>query len=399
MLKGRVILVLAVVVTTLCVAGMVQMFVLRYTTGDAYPAFSSLRADPKGCKVLCESLGRLPGVSVTRNRRDFSEWTGTETGKTIVLAGYSLWSFKYEDPADVQQIYDLASAGNRVVVALASTTMRKPDEEDEETVEKAKEALDKHRELKGKKQKEEDSGRTEHHWSVEIQLSPLPENAKDRYALFVPSPEADGVRIPWNSSAAFTHPGETWSIVGHRDQMPTILECEVGNGSLVLCADSYFLSNEAQLKERSTPFLVWLLGPHREIIFDETHLGISAQSGVASLIRQYRLHGLVGSLILLAGLFVWKNLFSLVPRREEDRAETEVEGKDQTEGLVNLLRHHVPTKKLMTECERTWRNSIRFLPHLGPARQEEVRTALAQNADERPETTYQRIQQILKQRN
>jgi hypothetical protein len=106
----------------------------------------------------------------------------------------------------------------------------------------------------------------------------------------------------------------------------------------------------------------------------------------------------MGGLLLLAILFVWKNLFSLVPRREEERADTEVKGKDQAEGLANLLQHNLPARDLIKECERVWRSSLRFLPHIGPERQAEVHNALARQTDARPETLYQRVQQILHRR-
>src|SRR5436189_6446428 len=39
--------------------GLVQLFNLRFESGDNYPPYSSLRADPLGSKALYESLGHL----------------------------------------------------------------------------------------------------------------------------------------------------------------------------------------------------------------------------------------------------------------------------------------------------------------------------------------------------
>ena len=47
------------------------------------------------------------------------------------------------------------------------------------------------------------------------------------------------------------------------------------------------------------------------------HLGISENPGIAALIRKYHLHGLVAGLILLCGLYIWKNMLSFVPPHEE----------------------------------------------------------------------------------
>jgi hypothetical protein len=40
---------------------------VNFATGEAYPEYSSLRASPKGAKLLYDSLARLPGVSISRN--------------------------------------------------------------------------------------------------------------------------------------------------------------------------------------------------------------------------------------------------------------------------------------------------------------------------------------------
>ena len=50
--------------------GLVELFALRFASGDVYPAYSSLRADPLGTMAFYESLEKIPGLSV---RRDFSD--------------------------------------------------------------------------------------------------------------------------------------------------------------------------------------------------------------------------------------------------------------------------------------------------------------------------------------
>ncbi|MGH7970375.1 MAG: hypothetical protein ACREIC_16755, partial [Limisphaerales bacterium] len=49
------------------VAGVFELFELRYAAGDVYPPYSSLRADPLGTMILYESLGRMPRLSVWRD--------------------------------------------------------------------------------------------------------------------------------------------------------------------------------------------------------------------------------------------------------------------------------------------------------------------------------------------
>ena len=50
-------------------AGLAQLFLLRFETGDGLPPYSSLRTDPLGTKALYESLDRIESVAVSRNYR------------------------------------------------------------------------------------------------------------------------------------------------------------------------------------------------------------------------------------------------------------------------------------------------------------------------------------------
>ena len=419
-MKGRGIVGLAVLVVVLCLLGLIRMFLLRYESGDVYAPYSTFRTDPLGCKVLCESLRRLSDRTVSRNLRELSRWTGLETGQTILFAGYNLWRFRLHTEAQAERFQDLALRSNRVVIALSPTTMLNPNESDEEFAQRLEEWAERQQDVrrsspdpngedteKDEKTIENDRGPTTpepaNPWQIAFQFSPLTEKAEARQAeVILPDwPPKAWTQIPWNSTATFTDPGEEWSIIAHRNQMPVVLERRYGPGSVVLCTDSFFLSNEAQLRERSTDFLIWLLGSHRTIVFDETHLGVASRPGVAALIRQYRLHGFVAGLLLVAGLYIWKNLFSLVPRYRNGPVEhpAEVAGKDHAEGLVNLLQNHVPTRELIPECDRVWRKSERFLPPPVRAHQEQVRTLLtdpdAEAARRRPEDVYRRIQQLL----
>jgi len=130
-----------------------------------------------------------------------------------------------------------------------------------------------------------------------------------------------------------------------------------GAGSIVLCSDSYFLSNEAMRADRYPEFLAWLIGPNSRIIFDETHLGVSREKGVMTLIREYRLHGILFSILVLVLLFVWRSAASLAPRHdaayERDAAEEEI-GRDHTAGLNSLLRRSVPPRELLKTCYSEW---------------------------------------------
>ena len=49
------------------IAGVSRLFILRFDSGDIYPAYSSLRSDPLGTKALYESLENLDKIAIQRN--------------------------------------------------------------------------------------------------------------------------------------------------------------------------------------------------------------------------------------------------------------------------------------------------------------------------------------------
>jgi hypothetical protein len=125
----------------------------------------------------------------------------------------------------------------------------------------------------------------------------------------------------------------------------------------VIVTDSYFLSNEAMLKDREPQLLSWLIGPNKEVMFDEAHFGITESPGVATLIRRYRLTGLIAGLLVVAGLYVWKNSTSLVPKPSEVAKESLVEGRDSAAGFINLLRRSIAADEILAACFAEWRKS------------------------------------------
>ena len=101
--------VFAVILAVVFVAGLTQLFLLRFESGDVYPDYSSLRSDPQGTRALFESLRLLPGIEVSRYTRPLSilkDFDGT-----LFYLGVSPKS-KFEEARK------LADAGARVVVGF-----------------------------------------------------------------------------------------------------------------------------------------------------------------------------------------------------------------------------------------------------------------------------------------
>jgi hypothetical protein len=132
----------------------------------------------------------------------------------------------------------------------------------------------------------------------------------------------------------------------------------VGLGSIVLVADSYLFSNEALWKDRYSAFLLWTAGATPELIFDESHLGLNAGSGITVALREFHLEGLFIGLLLLGALWVWQNSAYFVPPSTDPGTDSEaVVGKTAREGILHLLERNIPASELPQVCLEEWRKS------------------------------------------
>ena len=165
--------------------------------------------------------------------------------------------------------------------------------------------------------------------------------------------------ISWHSALDFQDLKPQCKVLYMGGTMPVINERPYGKGSIVLVADSFLLSNEALRSERQSRLLSRLFSGPPTIVFDEEHNDIREHPGIATLVRKYRLHGLVIGLLLLALLFVWKNVVRFVPAYAIAEADRDVvTGKESGEGFVNLLRRTIAPSALLDTCMAEWRKTF-----------------------------------------
>ena len=355
--------------TALFVCGVVQLFKLRFESGDVYPPYSSLRADPLGTMAFYESLGHLPGISV---RRDFSEANQLpEEPQTVyfhLAADDYEWDFV---PADLfHELKNFLARGGRLVITdFPQTAFFHPYYDDEDTtnsVEPAPPGL-KEKKYHGKPGSKKAKGfagtnswvNLEKEWGFHQSFAGLEQN-DGNYAPVTVDNQTD-LDLPgtldWHSGIIFTNCDPAWRMIYARGTNAVVIERKFDRGSVVIASDSYFISNEAMSRDRHADLLAWLVGEKTNIVFDEAHFGILDTSGVATLMRKYRLHGLAAGLLLLAGLFIWKNSTSLAPPHAGVGAEDIVAGKDSQAGFVNLLRRSVPPRDILETSFNEWKKS------------------------------------------
>lgn len=410
-MKGRVSIIAFVVCAVVFAVGLFQLLKLRFEAGDVFPPYSSLRADPLGAMAFYEALERMPDMKV---ERDISASNRLPEGKntTYLHLGAGTREWEWIDDEEFRTIEDFVTAGGRLVVTFFPEVTKPvvifPSEEEEEREKSAKKKVDK--EPSPSKPKKKRSARStsekirqrnsmKERWGIEIAFRELEAGTNNYESSWVQRradlalPEA----LEWHSGVIFTNLSANWQIIYARGTNAVLVERKFGAGTVVMAGDSFFISNEAMVNDRHPELLSWFIGPSHDVVFDEAHFGIVETEGVATLFRKYHLYAVVGALLLLAVLFIWKNAFSFVPPWQMTRAQQFVAGRETSAGFVNLLRRNIPSRDLLRVCFAEWKKSAVKPGGTVSARHAQVEALAKAELERRPPLVlYQEICRTLK---
>jgi hypothetical protein len=155
----------------------------------------------------------------------------------------------------------------------------------------------------------------------------------------------------------------------------------IGDGLLIVSADTYWLSNEGLRQEPQAQLLSWAIGPSSRVLFDETHFGIQQRRGIAGLARQYGLHGFGAALAVLALLFTWRSAARLVPPPPPvQTAPDTVAGRAAHSALEDLFGRHLPEARLLEHCVRCWSRTNTLPKHAAARTLERLQDRLRAHA-------------------
>ncbi len=295
-------------------AGIFWLFSLRFSSGDFYPEFSSLRSDPMGSMALYEALGHLPGIRAQRSYVPFQEWKGSDTA--VLYLGAETWALMSERVASpvmpvksptpmaparkerhLREVFeDAARLGNRVIVSLAPVGRY--------AFNKAPLAI-----------KE---------WNLKMESAPGK-----------------------NGGNLFFSDATGWNVIHIYHGKPVIIERAFGRGSIVLSAAGYPFLNQTLAEHPEAQLLVQILGPYRRVVFDESHFGVAESGSIVGLMRKYRLTGLLAGMVLFAVLLLWKTATPFPLAAQYAGASDRVAGRDSLSGFTSLLRRNIPASQLM----------------------------------------------------
>jgi len=384
--------------------GIVTLLNRGFDRGVVYPPYSSYRSDAHGTRAFYLSLDRLPATGVRRNFLQPARLS-REKGATFFFLGFDVAAMRGLTKKDLLALESLAGRGNRLVFAFAPVSGAAAGATREEKEEG--EGPGKERPRGDSRREGAPSGCLAWRWNFVFTGLPATTGGGNNGVRAVRAEQETDLpeTIPVRSNLCFTADERFWRTVYSVDGKPVLVERDFGTGSIVLFSDASPVTNGA-LRDRPFPgLLLRLLGGKRTAVFDETHLGVVENPGVMSLLRKYRLTSFLGALLLLAGLFLWKNSLPLVRSAagggsDDSRISSE---KDAMGGLVSLMRRHIPPARILDVCFREWGRS--FSREFRDS--DETRTRLQAIVDEEmakpaagrdPAAGYRRMARILAER-
>lgn len=451
--RSRLEIALGLAILAIFAGGVVRLFQLRLASGDVHPPGSSYRSDPLGARALHDALVESGRIRVVRNLEDASRLRDGE-GRTLLWLAAGAGGQGALAPADavpdgeIEAVEAFARSGGRVVVAFRPATVR---------------PAILRRALRGTRFPPPGTpGAPEppstwydalESWEASLEFEPLDYRgsafvpvegtlAAEGFEEFAASRPASGSAIPTaisttNANASATTgtlaaairrlppiPAGTlpstlslrsglvldlgdptpWRPIYSRGERPVVVERALGEGSLVVVADASLLSNEAMWRERRSDFVSWLVGPSREVVFEETHLGVVSRPGMAALARRLRLEYAGLALLAFGALFVWRTALPLAPRlpdEEAGRADSALAERDAHSGLASLLRRAIPRDRLVEACLTEWRRSHpgRVVDSRAPLElAREAAAAASGGSRPSPEAVYRELARLLEPR-
>src|SRR5262245_52947848 len=282
---------LALLIAVAFAWGVIYLFGLEFAEGDVYPRFSSLRADPDGAKLLYESLAAVPGIRVSRNYLPLETLPGES--QTVVLLGIAARNLAGAAPL----LKKIAERGNRVLAAMEPADAR--------------------------------PGSLLQAWGLTLGV------------------EGDDPPHAWFRSA------EGWIEMERRGDRILAIERAFGSGSVALLAESGAFTNESTVQSHRLQLVTRALGHPRQIVFDESHLGIAESGSVVSMARKMRLSGVAMGLAICAALWIWRASSTFPPPRAVAPSDR-LAGRTAHAGLLTLLRRNIAPRDLAETCWQQW---------------------------------------------
>jgi hypothetical protein len=380
--RGKILLVLALV---LFGWGLISLFEARFEAGDVFPVGSSFRSDALGLRAIHEAFAEALGRRVERHRGRVGR-LGAATDATIFVPYLSFGQLITKKDPLVEELTAAMRGGARVVVSLddresqacrftycneekrtrcLSLEEREPSASPSASAPSSKGAPpsasvspsvgepNAKAPLSAKDANGEPLDTTSCAdaalglWGFEIGgTKVLPHSVAERSER---APASLPEQIRWHSPAKFIELDPAFTTMYERASGALVVERAFGKGSLVLLGESYPLSNEAQHWDRHPELLVWLVGEHPRVIFEESHLGITEPRGVVTLMRELGLSGFLFGCLVLGALLSWQRIVPLGRRALPRVVRTGDLGAENV-AILSLIRRGMTLDQALRAC-------------------------------------------------
>lgn len=348
-----------IALTALFVAGIAQVYSIRFRAGEGYPVFSSKRADEKGLRALHDALDRLPGAGVDR-WLDMLDRLPRGAERTLVLAGFEP-DLLNGDTRESRALDRIVREGAHAVIALDARGIKIPmrwisgpeEEEPAPIGDKGKSPASRTTAFSLRKawQLEHKRVPTAASTNVVTKAPPAPDAAVESDTPVAPDWEHQVLLSPSNTA---------WKVLLSAGGSPAVMRRDLGRGRVTLLSSADLLTNLRLRDARDvTGVAAWLSGGPADYVFVETHLGVFRENTILDLLLRYRLHGaLVGVFVFLA-LLSWRNgrLAAAAPPVSAESVAG-IEGGSFTDGFHALLEARFPVVDLPAACLSTWRSDV-----------------------------------------
>lgn len=434
----KVILFGILLITLIC--GFAYLFQLRLEKGDQYPAYSTFRSDPKGARILFETLEEWNGGGVNPIlNRTWEKPSGKESTWILLDAQSVRTLFDRRDSIGIKKFLE---EGGRLVIAFSAHELSydfksheppptlapsdtppensesNSDDLESSAAQSATEEIQKQAQEKQleKEKIEQDRARyfDKNYWNIEkdfgfkiAQFSKKDfstDNSSDEkpLSIFANNPHiepSESNLIPWRSLQYFLLSDSSWKILYEVQSRPVVIEKAWGNGSIVLMTDPSLMSNQSLSSMTVWQPLLPLLGIHRHYWFDETHLKVVRRFSLMQLMQKSGGTGLWIGLVILFLLWIWKNQSTLAPLAES-RRESQKWIQTPLQNLKQLFQLHFRGNQIWNEIiqEKIRHSSPPLSNEIIKETENHLQKLLLQKPRPSDSFIYQELSEILNQK-
>ncbi len=276
---------------------------------------------PYGTSVIYNSLQDILGKdNVQEFRRDFTHFSEKNIkNSTMFIIGLN----NNNSEATINAAYKFAEKGANVIIAFDDSLI-----DETSFINFSEDDFDELGEEKTKEKKVTDSKKVSekiinfsitdfaNHALLDQELPQLIKS-KAKPTIFMPKNLAEDVGFLTHTY--FSNIKNIIPLYTLKRKPIAIMKKFKNNGRLIAFSSSYIFTNEAFTKETNAPLLSFILENRKKIYFYECHQGLNKELNTMWLLRQYRLGFAAITLLIIAILLVWQNIWGIPedPNNEE----------------------------------------------------------------------------------